>query len=70
MFTFLISTLIIYLLISPFIVYEEMIISFSKSFLIGVLYNKDYIEDEEVYEHTAQFSFICIIVTYIWLSTD
>ena len=70
MLVLLISTLVIFLFTSPFIVYEEVFISFSKAFLIGVLYNNDYIEDEKVTEHTAQYSFICIVVTYIWYTED
>ena len=70
MLILLISTLVIFLFTSPFIVYEEVFISFSKAFLIGVLYNNDYIEDEKVTEHTAQYSFICIVVTYIWYTED
>jgi hypothetical protein len=70
MIAFFISTILIFLITSPFIDYDELIISFSKSFLIGVLYDKAYIEDEEIYENTAQYSLVFILITLIWYTKD
>tara|TARA_R110000764_G_scaffold82990_2_gene163419 strand:- start:117 stop:329 length:213 start_codon:yes stop_codon:yes gene_type:complete len=70
MITFLISVFLIYLFTSPFIDADEIIVSFSKSFLIGVLYNKTFIEDEAVYENVVQFSFVFILISLIWDSKE
>tara|TARA_R110000782_G_scaffold178649_1_gene269473 strand:+ start:3049 stop:3261 length:213 start_codon:yes stop_codon:yes gene_type:complete len=70
MITFLISVVLIYLFTSPFIDADEIIVSFSKSFLIGVLYNKTFIEDEAVYENVVQFSFVFILISLIWDSKE
>ena len=66
MFAFLISTLILYAFISPFIQPCKTIVSLSKSILIGVLYDKTFIEDEEVFENTLQFSLVFILISIIW----
>jgi hypothetical protein len=70
MIALIISTFVIFLLSTPFISYDQLIISYGKSFLIGVLYDKAYIEDEEVYENTAQYSFVFVLITLIWYTDN
>ena len=37
-----------------------------KGIMLGALYDKDYIEDEEVYQHTIQIVIIFISFTFQW----
>lgn len=70
MITFLLSTFILYCFISPFIHADRVVVSLSKSFLIGILYDKTFIEDEEVFENVVQFSFVFVLVSLIWDSKE
>ena len=57
---------ILFLLITPFLSEDQIIVSLSKSFLIGILYDKSYLEEENVYLYTVQFSFVFVLISYIW----
>ena len=57
---------VLFLLITPFLSQDEIIISLSKSFLIGILYDKTYLEEEKIYLYTLQFSFVFILISYLW----
>lgn len=57
---------LLFLFITPFLPHDKVFVSFSKSFLIGILYDKTYYEDEKIYEYTVQFSFVFLLISYIW----
>lgn len=66
MFFFITVVGILYLVITPFLPKDKIIVALSKSFLIGILYDKTYYEDDKVYEYTVQFSFVFLLISYIW----
>lgn len=66
MFYLLLFTFLAFLFITPFVSGADITVSISKSVLVGVLYDKYYVEDEELYDNTLQFSFIFILVTFKW----
>jgi 5'-deoxynucleotidase YfbR-like HD superfamily hydrolase len=34
--------------------------------LLGVLYDREYYEDENVIDHTFQIALICVVITFKW----
>ena len=66
MFYLVLFTFLAFLFITPFVNGADISVSVSKSILVGVLYDKYYVEDEEVYDNTLQFSFIFILITFKW----
>lgn len=66
MFLFILCTALTFLFVTPFVPNGEIIVSVAKSVLVGVLYDKWYVEDEELYENTLQFSFVFILITFKW----
>ena len=66
MFYLVLFTFIAFLFITPFVSGADITVSISKSILVGVLYDKYYVEDEELYDNTLQFSFIFILITFKW----
>ena len=66
MIELLILTFILFAITLPLLSHTEIIVALTKSFLIGVLYSKSFIEDEGVFENTLQFSFIFILVSMVW----
>ena len=66
MFYLVLFTFLAFLFITPFVNAADITVSISKSILVGVLYDKYYVEDEELYDNTLQFSFIFILITFKW----
>lgn len=66
MFIFIMCTFLAFMFVSPFIPSGDIIVSFSKSFMVGVLYDRYYVEDEEVYDNTIQFAFVFLLITFKW----
>ena len=66
MFYLVLFTFLAFLFITPFVHGADITVSISKSILVGVLYDKYYVEDEEVYDNTLQFSFVFILITFKW----
>jgi len=66
MFYLILFTFLAFLFITPFVHGSDITVSISKSILVGVLYDKYYVEDEELYDNTLQFSFVFILITFKW----
>lgn len=64
-FQILIGLLLITFFATAFIDHT-IIIAPVKGLMFGALYNKDYWEEEEVYEHTIQIVILIISFTFQW----
>jgi len=64
-FQILIGLLLITFFVTAFIEHT-IIIAPIKGLMFGALYNIDYIEDENINEHTIQIVLLIISFTFIW----
>jgi cbb3-type cytochrome oxidase subunit 1 len=64
----MITTILLIATLLGFAVWKEaeIIVAGTYSFLLGVLYDREYYEDDNVIDHTFQIALICIVITFKW----
>ena len=66
MYYFILLTFLAFVLITPFLYKADVILSVTKSILVGILYDRVYIEDEQLFDNTLQFCFVFVLITFKW----